>query len=309
MDKRRRMIAWWSLIPLLFIAGLTGSAFACTAQASMSIDPTSGPSGSTTTATGRSFDESPVELRWDSKNGQLLATAQGPTFTTSLRIPEAPSGVHYIVATSTSSGHVARAAFEVTSEATKTTTTAAEPSDSSTTTTTSHSEPSSSGGSSGGSDTSGSETTTGNPPQEATSTGAQDPPAPPPPSAFPSPPSEGTTGSKIAAIGSKSAGAPSTTAGGEVGNIPTTLEDETTTTTTEDEDEELKEDDRELALQPTPARSGWGPGAVGGLLALGGLLSLAGVVVGRKIGRRQPAELAEPVEPVDSEGGGPDTSV
>lgn len=296
MGRGRRKIAWFSLIPLLVIVGLAGSAFACEPQATMSVNPRMGPAGGTTTAKGESWDASTIELRWDSVSGQLLATAQGPTFETSVRIPDAPEGVHYIVAVG-KRGRAA-AAYEVTSTTTTTGgSSAAQPSE--TTTTTSRSEPSSSGGS----DTQPSGGNT-----QPNAGGTQDPAPPAPPPSFPSPPSEGATGSGPVPIGSKSASAPSTTTVGvEVANIPTTIEEETTTTTIEDEEDDDPDDDREMAA-PTPARSGWGPGAVGGLLALGGLLSLAGVVVGRKIGQRHRPEPPEPVEATGSEGDAPGAS-
>lgn len=61
----------------------------------------SGPAASQVTITGKDFGAGPVEVRWNSKTGQLLGQAMGPNFSVSIKIPDAAVGVHHILASST----------------------------------------------------------------------------------------------------------------------------------------------------------------------------------------------------------------
>lgn len=89
------------------IAGVVGSlaimalvmasaAWAC--SASTEIKVTSGP-GPVTVTGERFIDRMPVEIRWNSASGKLLATASGPSFSLPVSPPEnAASGIYSIVA-------------------------------------------------------------------------------------------------------------------------------------------------------------------------------------------------------------------
>lgn len=112
------------LAPLVFAVSL---AWACVPASfggpsasppSMALQPVSGVGGSTTTVTGKSFPSGPVEIRWDSTSGPLLASTTGPDFSTSVTIPDVPSGAHTIFAFGHSPGGVPAAgpsaSFQVT---------------------------------------------------------------------------------------------------------------------------------------------------------------------------------------------------
>lgn len=75
-----------------------GLAWACTPDSDIWIQPRSGSSGSTVTVTGNTFGEKTVELRWGSTRGELLATVRGPSFATTVTIPAASAGAHYVQA-------------------------------------------------------------------------------------------------------------------------------------------------------------------------------------------------------------------
>lgn len=87
-------------IGCLLAAGLVLAALAsaCVPQASISVDPRSGPSGSQVTVTGSTFGQRAVEIRWNSLDGQVLATARGPEFTATVTIPAASGGVKILKA-------------------------------------------------------------------------------------------------------------------------------------------------------------------------------------------------------------------
>jgi hypothetical protein len=74
---------------------LAGLAWACVPTADISVDPRSGPPGSRVTVSGSSFGDRRVEIRWDS---QVLAQAQGPSFTATVTIPASSAGVKILEA-------------------------------------------------------------------------------------------------------------------------------------------------------------------------------------------------------------------
>jgi len=93
-------------------------AWACVPQASFVLNPTEGAAGAQVAASGSDFESGPVELRWESRTGPILATATGPSFNNvSITIPaNAEPGVHYVSAANTGehATHGATAAsFEV----------------------------------------------------------------------------------------------------------------------------------------------------------------------------------------------------
>jgi hypothetical protein len=75
--------------------------FRVTERPSLSVSPASGRVAGRASVTGSLFpSEGPVRLHWDSPAGPLLATAAGPSFTTSITVPAAAPGAHRIVALS-----------------------------------------------------------------------------------------------------------------------------------------------------------------------------------------------------------------
>lgn len=95
----RRAAMCISLLVSLVLLGAASSAIACVPASSVSLQPQSGPSGSTTTVKGESFPKGDVEIRWDSLNGQVLGMAQGPSFSLPVTIPNVEPGVYRVLAT------------------------------------------------------------------------------------------------------------------------------------------------------------------------------------------------------------------
>lgn len=96
-----------------------GIAFACSPQANMALDQTSGAAGAQVVVSGSAFEtDGPVEVRWGSARGPILATATGPSFSTAVTIPQASPGVYAIIAVGYDSSNVragtAPATYELT---------------------------------------------------------------------------------------------------------------------------------------------------------------------------------------------------
>jgi hypothetical protein len=83
------------------------AAWACTDQAVIgtpaagsdggsALQPEDGPPGTQVRVEGRKFYEREIEIRWNSPDGPLLATAHGPEFETEITAPNQPAG-HYTV--------------------------------------------------------------------------------------------------------------------------------------------------------------------------------------------------------------------
>ena len=94
-------------------------AWACVPQGAFNLSPSSGAAGMEVTALGNNFPPGPVEIRWGSREGTLLATATGPSFSVSVTIPSGLGpGVYYVSASPPEGGHGAHsataAAFTVT---------------------------------------------------------------------------------------------------------------------------------------------------------------------------------------------------
>lgn len=107
---------------VMAVLGTASVAWACSSQPRLntssngqtSAGQTSGPSGTRVTVSGSDFGAGPIEVRWDSRSGQLLAETQGPSFSVPVTIPPAPQGAHYIIAFQTVGTGTASMAFEVT---------------------------------------------------------------------------------------------------------------------------------------------------------------------------------------------------
>jgi len=109
-------------LALIVVAG--SFAWACTTQANLQIIPPAfGPAGTQVPVTGGTGVSGvvPVELRWNSPDGPLLATVQSlatqdGVFHAQVTIPAVSPDVYYLVAVVQGQG-VARAAYEVTGAA------------------------------------------------------------------------------------------------------------------------------------------------------------------------------------------------
>jgi len=89
-------------------------AWACTPQAFLVLSPNAGPAGTSRTATSAAFSDSPVELRWGSSSGPVLATGSGPSFSASFTVPSAAPGYYTVVAQTADGQGRALAQFRIT---------------------------------------------------------------------------------------------------------------------------------------------------------------------------------------------------
>lgn len=117
-----RLQRWWMGIVAVLTAalGAVAVAWACTPTADMTIDPGSARAGMPVTITGTGFDQGIVEIRMDSTSSAPLATAQGPSFSVTLTVPETSPGYHTFGAVGYNAEGVAvgeaSVPFEVTAE-------------------------------------------------------------------------------------------------------------------------------------------------------------------------------------------------
>src|SRR5262249_54067232 len=108
-----------ALTPALAAAvAIPAVAFACTNVPSIETGVYSAPALSPTTVSLSGFaKQAPVEVRWDSVSGPILATVAGPSAASFvLTIPSASPTVHYLIAIQHADGAVytARREFEIT---------------------------------------------------------------------------------------------------------------------------------------------------------------------------------------------------
>jgi len=123
--SRRSVRGWLLLSGLAFgLLGSTHAGFACVPQPKLvSVLPrASGPPGAKVTIDGLGFDEGRNEIRWNSREGEILATAGGPDFSVEVTVPNAEPGLYAVLVLSRlpggAVGDTGRAAFQVTGEAT-----------------------------------------------------------------------------------------------------------------------------------------------------------------------------------------------
>ncbi|MGH2772933.1 MAG: hypothetical protein ACRDIU_07355 [Actinomycetota bacterium] len=117
MNARTKLVAFGAIAVVLFAAGL---AWACTEAAGISLGTSSGPAGTPVTITGKAFAPGPVEIRWNSSDGQLIGTADGPDFSVQVTPPAGTrADVFYVVAiqNGTAGNFKATETFEVTGPA------------------------------------------------------------------------------------------------------------------------------------------------------------------------------------------------
>ena len=114
---KRRILLGSIAAPAVVLAAVS-LAWACVPQGSFILNPSEGAAGAQVAASGNGFESGPVEIRWESRTGPILARATGPSFNNvSITIPaNAEPGVHYVSAANTGEhgDHSATAAsFEV----------------------------------------------------------------------------------------------------------------------------------------------------------------------------------------------------
>lgn len=86
----------WGFVALALLA--VGRAWACVPQPFVTVEPrASGPPGTEVTVEGTGFGSDPVEIRWNTLDGQRLASTGGPNFSLSVAIPDVPPGLYQIV--------------------------------------------------------------------------------------------------------------------------------------------------------------------------------------------------------------------
>lgn len=83
---------------LTAMSALGAAAWACTASAELYASPDAGPAASQTRVEGYRFDSaSPVEIRWNSRTGPVLATVAGPNFSVQVTIPASAQVGDYVI--------------------------------------------------------------------------------------------------------------------------------------------------------------------------------------------------------------------
>lgn len=100
MTRQLRRILLVGLGALAVMLGAATLAWACVPGPGFSVGPNAGPAGSSATAWGSGFRDRPVEIRWNSEAGPVLAagTPQNGSLSLPITIPgNAPPGVHYVV--------------------------------------------------------------------------------------------------------------------------------------------------------------------------------------------------------------------
>lgn len=114
----RWLVAAFVALGTLLLAVIASVGYACCPLPSLDVSPREGEAGSHVTVSGIEFGDSPVEIRWNTANGPVLATTTGPRFDIPIRIPsDARPGVYYIVGVKTvpgACGSQATSAFSVT---------------------------------------------------------------------------------------------------------------------------------------------------------------------------------------------------
>ncbi|MBW3614492.1 MAG: hypothetical protein KY439_04170 [Actinobacteria bacterium] len=123
MGRQKR--AAGALVALLLAASVvfTTGAWACTPQASLNVDRSSAPAGSSVTVLGDRWAQGQaVTIRWNDPEGPVLATAAAPKFSTALTIPSNASPGDYVIVGTQDQGGRARVPFRVTAAAPTTTT-------------------------------------------------------------------------------------------------------------------------------------------------------------------------------------------
>lgn len=117
---RPRRAGWATVtgVVVTSVLGLASLAWACTVQARVgAINPEAGPPGTRVTISVEDFNPGPVDIRWNGTDGLVLGTANGPSMSMTVTIPDDAPGFYSVVAVQGSGSDVvgkASASFEVT---------------------------------------------------------------------------------------------------------------------------------------------------------------------------------------------------
>jgi hypothetical protein len=122
---KRRLLVGFAIVAVP--VGLASAAFACQVLATLSVTPTSGPSGTSVTATGGNYSSSAsasnIEIHLDSRTGRVLASTRAGgdgSLNVTFPVSGVAVGYHTLVATqynangTPKSGTPGRASFQVT---------------------------------------------------------------------------------------------------------------------------------------------------------------------------------------------------
>ncbi len=92
-------VALASAFGLLSLTVLSAArAWPCVPQPFVTVAPrASGSPGTEVTVEGTGFDSGPAEIRWNAVDGPRLASTNGPNFSLSVAIPNAPPGLYLLV--------------------------------------------------------------------------------------------------------------------------------------------------------------------------------------------------------------------
>lgn len=120
MVSRRMYVGFLGVLAVPLAAA--SLAWACVPRGTLTVDPTSAPSGSTITVTAADFPrDTGIDVRWNGQDGPRLATGTGPAFTAQVTVPSVAAGA-YVISGATMDEHAphseGRVAFEVTGSAT-----------------------------------------------------------------------------------------------------------------------------------------------------------------------------------------------
>ena len=98
---------------MLVAVGSASVAWACTPSSTLSgVSPSSGPAGTAVTVTGEGYSAGgPVDIRWGSATGLLLASTQGANFSVEVTIPNAREGNYALVAIDLTTGQARSGIF------------------------------------------------------------------------------------------------------------------------------------------------------------------------------------------------------
>lgn len=116
-----RFAAFFGAALVVALLAASSVAWACVPQPRLlTVQPrSSGPAGSEVTVAALGFDPGRAEVRWNAIDGELLASGNGPDFSVTVTIPEAPDGLYNLVVLARSPngeiGNTGTLSFQVTS--------------------------------------------------------------------------------------------------------------------------------------------------------------------------------------------------
>ena len=115
MVSRRVYVGFLAVLAVPLTAA--SLAWACVPRGTVTVSPTSAPSGSTITVTASGFPrDTPIDVRWNGQDGPRLTTGTGPAFSADVVVPSVAGGA-YVISAATMDEHASHseglAPFEV----------------------------------------------------------------------------------------------------------------------------------------------------------------------------------------------------